>query len=90
MFVIDGWNKSLFPLDKQAVVEKEILARLVSKGANAQTVAMVVDVMNTTAKRRRKLFPDLRKIVVDYKITVTGDDFNLNVSSAPAPDAWKS
>lgn len=90
MFVIDGWNKSLFPLDKQAVVEKEILAPLVSKGANAETIAMIVDIMNTAAKRRRKLFPDLRKIVVDHKVTISGDSFNLNVSSAPAPDDWKS
>ena len=90
MLVIDGWNQSLFPPDKQAVVEKEILARIVSKGGHAETVGMVVDIMNTAAKRRRKLFPDLRRIVVDYKVTISGDSFNLNVSSAPVPDDWKS
>ena len=90
MLVVFGWNKSLFPADKQPMVEKEILARIVSKGGHAETVGMVVDIMNTAAKRRRKLFPDLRRIVVDYKVTISGDSFNLNVSSAPVPDDWKS
>lgn len=88
--VIYGWNKSLFPLDKQAVVEKEILAQIASGGGNAEIVGAAVDIMNTAAKRRRKFFPDIRKIVVDYKVTISGDDFNLNVSSAPVPDAWNS
>jgi len=90
MLVIYGWNKSLFPRDKQAVVEKEILARIASEGGNAEMVGAAVDIMATAEKRRRKLFPDLRKIVVDYKVTISGDDFNLNVSSASIPEAWKS
>jgi hypothetical protein len=90
MLVVYGWNKSLFPPDKQAVVEKEILARLVSEGRNAEMVGAAIDIMNAVARRRRKLFPDIRRIVVDYKIKISGDSFNLNVSSATAPDAWKS
>jgi hypothetical protein len=46
--------------------------------------------MNTAAERRAKLFPDLRKIIVDYEMEFSGDYFNLNVSSAQAPDAWES
>ena len=39
MLVIYGWNKSLFPPDKQAVVEKEILARIASEGGKAEIIA---------------------------------------------------
>ena len=49
---------------------------------------MAVDIMDTAADRRKNLFPDLRKIIVNYEVEVSGDSLNLNVSSAPVPDVW--
>lgn len=38
------------------------------------------------AERREKLFPDIRKIIVDYEVEIGGGRLTLNVSSAPIPD----
>ena len=85
-FVIAGWNKSLFPLDKQPIVEKEIIDRFVPEDGRGESIGVAVDIMDTAAERREKLFPGVRKIIVDYEIEISGDQFNLNVSSAPVPE----
>jgi hypothetical protein len=41
--------------------------------------------MDIIAERRQKLFPDLRKIIVDYQVQIGGGRLTLNVSSAPIP-----
>ena len=47
--------------------------------------AEAVEVMDIIAERRKKLFPDLRKIIVDYEEKIGGGRLTLNVSSAPIP-----
>ena len=88
--VIAGWNRSLVPLDKQPIVEKEIIDRLVPEDGSGESIGVAMDIMDTAAERREKLFPDLRKIVVDYEVEISGDNFNLNVSSATVPEVWES
>ena len=83
--VIAGWNKSMFPPDKQPLVEKELIDRFVPKDGSAETVGTVIHIMDLIAERRMKEFPDLNKIIVDYEVEVSGDSLNLNVSSAPIP-----
>ena len=90
MLVIAGWNKSLFPPDKQSVVEKEILDCLVPEDGSAEAIGVAVDIMDTAAKRREKLFPDLCKIIVDHEVEIAGGNLTLNVTSAPVPDVWES
>jgi hypothetical protein len=86
MLVVAGWNKALFPPDKQPVVEKEIVDHLVPEDGSAEAIGVAVDIMDTAADRREKLFPDLRKIIVDYEVEITGGRLTLNVTSAPIPD----
>jgi hypothetical protein len=87
--VIAGWNKSVFPADKRPTVEREIIDHFVPDGNN-ESIGMVIDIMDTVAVRREKLFPGMRKVIVDYEIDISGDELNLNVSSAKVPDTWKS
>lgn len=42
--------------------------------------------MDIVAERREELFPDLRKVIVDYEVDISGGHLNLNVTSAPVPD----
>ena len=51
---------------------------------------MAVEVLDIIAERRQKLFPDLRKIIVDYEVEIGGGRLTLNVSSAPIPDLGQS
>jgi hypothetical protein len=86
MLTIAAWNKAMLPQVKQPNIEKELVDALVPRDANAETVAVVLDLVE---ERRRKLFPDLRKIVVDYEMNFRRGHVDLNVTSAPIPDRSK-
>lgn len=81
--VVHGWNKSLLPPEQQPVFEKQILAGIASEGGNAEMVRAAMDIMDAAAERRKRLFPDIRKLVVDYTIAISQGTLNLNVSSVP-------
>ena len=86
MLTIAGWNKSMFPPDKQPFVEKDLIDSFVPKDGNAEDVAVAVQVMDMVVERRERLFPDLRKIIVDYECSVSAGRLTLEVRSAPIPD----
>ena len=86
MLTIAGWNKSMFPPDKQPLVEKDLINAFVPKDGSAEAVGVAIEVMDIIAERRQQLFPDLRKIIVDYEVEIGGGRLTLNVSSAPIPN----
>ena len=86
MLVIAGWNKAFLPTDKRPALEKEIIDILVPEDGSAEAIGVAVQIMDAAAARRDKLFPDLRKIIVDYEVEISGDSLNLNITSAPVPD----
>jgi len=85
MLTIAAWNKSMFPPDKQPLIEKDLINSFVPKDGNAEDVGVALEIMDTMVERREKLFPDLHKIIVDYKCTISGGRLTLEVSSAPIP-----
>lgn len=86
MLTIAGWNKSMFPLDKQPLIEKDLIDAFVPKDGSAEAVGVAVEVMDIIAERRQELFPKVRKIIVDHEVTIGGGRLTLSVSSAPIPD----
>ncbi len=86
MLTIAGWNKSMFPPDKQPLIEKDLIDSFVPREGNAEDVGVAVQIMDMVVERRERLFPDLRKIVVDYKCLISGGRLTLEVRSAPIPD----
>jgi hypothetical protein len=86
MLAIAAWNKSMFPPEMQPLVEKDLIDAFVPKDGSAEAVGVAVEVMDIIAERRQRLFPDLRKIIVDYEVTIRGGRLTLAVSSAPIPD----
>jgi len=85
MLTIAAWNKSMFPSDKQPLIEKDLIDSFVPKDGNAEDVGVAVEIMDTMVERRENLFPDLRKIIVDYTCTISGGRLTLEVDSAPIP-----
>jgi hypothetical protein len=79
MLTIGGWNKSMFPPDKQPLIEKDLIDAFVPKDGSAEAVGVAVEVMDIIAERRQKLFPDLRKIIVDYEVEIGGGRLTLHV-----------
>ena len=83
---VAGWNKSMFPPDKQPAIEKDLIDCFVPRDGSAENIGVAVHVMDHIADRREKLFPDLRKIILDYDLQVSAGFLTLNVTSAPIPD----
>ena len=86
MLTIAGWNKSMFPPDKQPLIEKDLIDAFVPREGNAEVVGAAVQIMDLVSERRQKFFPDLRKIIVDYEASISDGRLTLNVSSAPIPE----
>ena len=86
MLTIAGWNKSMFPTDKQPTIEKDLIDCFVPKDGSAEAVDMAIEVMDDVVEQREKLFPDVQKIIVDYEAEISGGRLTLNVASAPIPD----
>lgn len=84
--VVAGWNKSMFPADKQPIIEKELIDCFVPQDGRAENIGVAIDIMDIVAQRRQELFPDLRKIIVDYELDISDGRLTLNVTSAPLPD----
>ena len=83
---VAAWNKSMFPPDKQPIIEKELIDCYVPKDGSAESVGVITHIMDTVAERREELFPDLRKVIVDYELDISGGHLTLNVTSAPIPN----
>jgi len=86
MLTIAAWNKSMFPPDKQPLIEKDLIDSFVPEGGNAEDVSVAVEIMEMIVERRERLFPDLRKIIVDYACSISGGRLTLEVRSAPIPE----
>jgi hypothetical protein len=85
MLAIAGWNKSMFPPDKVPLIEKDLIDCFVPKDGSAEAVGVALEFMEIVAGRRKKLFPDLHKIIVDYDLIISDGRLTLNVTSAPIP-----
>ncbi len=86
MLTIAGWNKSMFSADKQPLIEEDLINCFVPRDGAAEAVGFAVEVMDRIVDQREKLFPDLRKIIVDYEVDIGRGQLTLNVTSAPIPD----
>ena len=90
MLVVAGWNKALLPPDKQPTLEKEIIDLLVPEDGSGAAIGVAVDIMDRAADRREKLFPEIRKIIMDYEVEIGDGRLTLNVTSAPVPEVTKA
>ena len=86
MLTIAGWNKSMFPTDKQPIIENDLIDCFVPKHGSGEAVGVAIEVMDLVTERRKKLFPDLQKIIVDYEAKMGGGRLTLNVTSASIPE----
>ena len=80
---IAAWNKAMFPADKHDAMEKQIIDTLVPPDGDATLVGAIVQAMDTVEERRKKLFPDLRRFIVDYDLQVSDGRVALNIVSSP-------
>jgi hypothetical protein len=86
---IAAWNKAMFSADRQDAVEKEIIDTLVPPDGDAGLVGAVIQAMEIVDDRRKRLFPNLRRFVVDYDLQVSEGRVALNIlSESMSADRW--
>ena len=78
---IAAWNKAMLPADRQAAMEKDIIDMLVPFDGDAEQVGTILQALDIVEERRKKLFPNLRRFVVDYDLHVSEGRVALNVLS---------
>jgi len=82
---IAAWNKAMFPAESQAGFEKTVIDIAVPSDGSAESVGVVIEVMELIEDRRKKLFPKLRVVIANYDLQVSQGRLTLNVGSAPIP-----
>jgi hypothetical protein len=83
---VAGWNKSQFPAERQPAVETDLIDCFVPRDSSAEAVGVAIDMMDFVADRRARLYPDLRKVVVDFEVIIADGRLTLNATSAPLRD----
>ena len=78
---IVAWNKAMASADRQDAMEKEIIDTLVAPDGDAEEVGTIIQAIDIVEERRKKLFPNLRRFVVDYDLQVSEGRVALNVLS---------
>ena len=78
---IAAWNKAMFSSDRQDALEREIIDTLVPSNGNAEQVGTIIQAIEIVDDRRKRLFPNLHRFVVDYDLQVSEGRVALNVLS---------
>jgi hypothetical protein len=78
---IIGWNLSLFPKKEQVAQIEEIKNLLNSSTNSDQLRNEAIEIFNFLLARKKSLYPEINRLVVDYELIETPKGFHLNVVS---------
>jgi hypothetical protein len=77
------WNKLILPEDEQKKIHNITIDHLVPTGADAEDFGSLLYISELIAERKKKYFPHLKKIILNYDLSVSNGNITLNVSSVP-------
>ena len=80
---IAEWNRLLLPEDLQENFQDEIFDTLSPPGDDAATVGSLLYISDLISERKKKYFPDLKKVIIDRELFVSNGNITLNIASAP-------
>jgi len=80
---IAEWNRLLLPEDLQEDFQDEIFDTLSPPGDDAATVGSLLYISDLISERKKKYFPDLKKVIIDRELFVSNGNITLNIASAP-------
>ena len=84
------WNRLMLPEGEREKFQNEMFDTLLPPGDDADMVGSILFINELIAKRQKKYFPDLKRIIVDYELIVSDSDITLNISSAPVESIRKT
>lgn len=76
------WNRLMFPEDMREKLQDEIIDTLSPLGDRADTVGSILYFSELIAERKKIYFPNLKRLILDHELIVSGSDIALNISSA--------
>jgi hypothetical protein len=77
-FACTAWNASILPPEKREEMLEKMLAVLPPKKENRiETLGLVKELMD----RKKKLFPKVSRMIVEFKVTDLGNDFHIAIAS---------
>ena len=79
---IGVWNKLMFPDDEQGKIEDEMIDYIVPKSGDAEDVGVLVYINDLITERKNRYFPNLRRAIFSYDLTVSRGNVELNITSA--------
>ena len=77
------WNRLMLPEDEREKFQDEMLDTLLPSDDDVDMVGSLLYISDIIAERQKEYFPDLKKMIFDYELIISGGDITLNVSSAP-------
>ncbi len=77
------WNKLMYPKSEHEKLHDMTIDRLVPEGGDAEDIGSLLYVSELIAERKKKYFPNLKTIIINYDLSVSNGNITLNVSSAP-------
>jgi hypothetical protein len=77
-FACVAWNASILPKE----MRDEMIGRLLnSVASNDKHRHGLLDLITALMARKRNLFPDISRMILDFKVTDLGNDFHIAIAS---------
>jgi len=77
-FACTAWNASVLPdAERDEMLNLMLNALPARKRDRGEALGLVKEFMN----RKKALYPDITRLIVDFKVTDLGDDFHIAVAS---------
>jgi len=80
---IAEWNRLMLPEDEPVNLQDVMLDTLSPPGDDPETVGSLLYISDLIAERKKKYYPNLKKVIVNQELVVSNGNITLNIASAP-------
>lgn len=77
------WNMAYLPQEKQNELQEQWIENALLDDCDAQDVASMLLLFESLQKRKKDLFPGIRKFIMGHELRLDNENIHLNISSAP-------
>ncbi len=80
---IAEWNRLMLPEDEREKFQDVMVDTLAPPDDEAAMVGSLLYISDLIAERKKKYFPNLRKVILNQELIVSDGNITLNIASAP-------
>jgi hypothetical protein len=77
------WNRLMFPEDQREKIQDEMIDTFSPPEDEASMVGSLLYISELIAERKKKYFPNLKKVILNQELIVSDGNITLNIASAP-------